>query len=212
MSQGEASSQGGSFFFWLSVLVLGGMLFAAGVLVGHGMAPTPEESSSSLDKMDKRDTGLVSKKRDENFTFPHTLSESELKIKDAHKTKSDTASKSGVKLDPGEKKLEEQQDRALKTISGKVPVDEQREKKTEKNTNKVQYSIQVASFPQESQARDLVHKLKTQGLEKARHVSGEVAGKGTYYRVRVGQFQSRQNALDYMNKKKIKGLVILSDQ
>ena len=56
------------------------------------------------------------------------------------------------------------------------------------------YALQVSAFRERSDAERLKKKLQNDGLS-VRIVSGEVSGKGTYYRVRVGKYASREEAL-----------------
>ncbi len=55
------------------------------------------------------------------------------------------------------------------------------------------YSLQVGAFPDASSAQSLVERLSQKGYA-VRIVSAEVAGKGTWYRVRVGDFKARDKA------------------
>ncbi len=216
MNQGESSGQSGTLFLWLSVLVLGGMLFAAGVLVGHGMAPSQKEcKGSTLDKLDKRDTGLALKDPTEKFTFPTALSDSDKQNKrgpDREDKSKRRLARDNKKPVVDRKKIEEQQKQALSSLSEKSHAKKTGfQRKEDVDKNGVTYAIQVASFQQESQAEELVGKLKNKGLDEVRHVTGEVAGKGKYFRVRIGRFSSTKDAMEYMKKKKLKGLVIQCD-
>jgi cell division septation protein DedD len=51
-------------------------------------------------------------------------------------------------------------------------------------------TIQVASFSNQEDAENMVSRLKSKGYPAYR-VSGDVAGKGTFHRVRVGYFKTR---------------------
>jgi len=55
------------------------------------------------------------------------------------------------------------------------------------------FAIQIASPTSEAEANNLIEELKTKGIE-AYLVKSEVPGKGTRYRVRVGKFNSMQDA------------------
>ncbi|MBL8169873.1 MAG: SPOR domain-containing protein [Acidobacteria bacterium] len=55
------------------------------------------------------------------------------------------------------------------------------------------YTIQIASTTNESEARTLITELKTKGLG-AYWVKAEVPGKGTRYRVRIGRYNTPQEA------------------
>ncbi|MDX2033057.1 MAG: SPOR domain-containing protein, partial [Blastocatellia bacterium] len=55
------------------------------------------------------------------------------------------------------------------------------------------YTIQIASAPTESEARELIAELRGKGIE-AYCVKAEVPGKGTRYRVRIGRFRTQGEA------------------
>lgn len=55
------------------------------------------------------------------------------------------------------------------------------------------FSLQVGAFPDSVSAQSLVERLASKGYS-VRIVSAEVAGRGTWYRVRVGDFGGRETA------------------
>lgn len=55
------------------------------------------------------------------------------------------------------------------------------------------FSLQVGAFPDAGSAQNLVERLSEKGYS-VRIVSAKVAGKGTWYRVRVGDFSARAKA------------------
>lgn len=67
-------------------------------------------------------------------------------------------------------------------------------------------TIQVASFTDQAQANDRVSRLRAQGVD-ARFVKAEIQGKGTWYRVQIGGFKTREQALGYANQLKSKGVL-----
>lgn len=74
-------------------------------------------------------------------------------------------------------------------VPEKKPV-EKAEKKAEKKAN---FTVQVSAFKDEHAARALVKTLKSQGYQ-AQVKAEAIPGKGTWYRVRVGRFDSRTSA------------------
>ncbi len=58
------------------------------------------------------------------------------------------------------------------------------------------YTVQVASFPQEAKAVKLTNELMAKGYP-AFMKSAQIAGRGTWYRVRVGSFKTRADARRY---------------
>ena len=67
------------------------------------------------------------------------------------------------------------------------------------------YTIQAASVKDARDADRLVAKLKKQGF-RAQRVIGKVPGKGIWYRVRIGKYQSKADARYTMNKLRKTGL------
>ncbi|MGE0883479.1 MAG: SPOR domain-containing protein [Blastocatellales bacterium] len=67
-------------------------------------------------------------------------------------------------------------------------------------------TIQIASFSDQAQANDRVSRLRAQNID-ARVVKAEIQGKGTWYRVQVGGFKSREEALGYANQLKSRGIL-----
>jgi cell division protein FtsN len=74
--------------------------------------------------------------------------------------------------------------------------------------------IQVASVQDIKAAEQMVAKLQAQGMQ-AYWVAGDVAGKGTWYRVRVGSFASKTEATEALNRlaqNNIKGMILETRQ
>ncbi len=80
-----------------------------------------------------------------------------------------------------------------------------------KETSSGQFAIQVASYATEDEAKKTVAKWKHKGYS-AYTTEGEVAGRGTWHRVRIGRFKSRQEADTYLEKlkstEKVSALVV----
>jgi cell division septation protein DedD len=184
-------SDGGKSFFWLAAFVLGGLIFAAGVMVGRGMAPAPGEGSADpLGKMDARDSEPVLPKRGE-LTYPQALSGPQ----DAPAQNPDAGVNGGGL--PSVALAKEGTDAGVPPASdsGKAH----------------NYCLQIASFREQHQASQLVGQLKNKGLPEVRFVSGEVSGKGTYFRVRVGRFADRQAAELFDEQYGLEGLLIKAE-
>lgn len=56
------------------------------------------------------------------------------------------------------------------------------------------YTIQISSFQDEAQANQLKSELKRKGYDDAYVQKASVQGKGTWYRVRVGHFKTKDSA------------------
>jgi cell division septation protein DedD len=55
--------------------------------------------------------------------------------------------------------------------------------------------LQLSSFPEKGEAEEFMRKIQSAGY-KPFLVASEVPGKGIFYRVRVGDYGSRQAAID----------------
>ncbi len=76
--------------------------------------------------------------------------------------------------------------------------------------SKPRFTLQIAALNNPDEARELVNKLRAKGYP-AYQITGSAAAKGTLYRVRLGQFQSlqeaRQSALEFEKKEKMKTII-----
>lgn len=146
---------GRSAFFGLAMLILGGLLFAAGVMVGRQMAiDESEKPKEPLFKIDQRDKEPKKTVDGGDLVFHEVLDKK----------------KPEPEPPPPEPKPV--------PAPVPVPVPEAAPEQT--------FTLQIAAYRDLSQAEALVKKLSGKGYKKARIVSGEVAGKGIYYRVRLG--------------------------
>lgn len=67
-------------------------------------------------------------------------------------------------------------------------------------------TIQVASFNDQGQANERVSWFRSKGVE-ARSVKVDIPGKGTWHRVQIGGFKSREEASNYASQLKSKGIL-----
>lgn len=67
-------------------------------------------------------------------------------------------------------------------------------------------TIQVASFNDQAQANERVSWFRSKGVE-ARIVKVDIPGKGTWHRLQIGGFKSREDAGSYANQLKSKGIL-----
>jgi len=77
-------------------------------------------------------------------------------------------------------------------------------------TSKPKYTLQVAAFNNAEDAWELVNQLKKKGYP-AYQASGQAAAKGSFHRVRIGQFstlqEAKQFAHNFEKKEKMKALI-----
>lgn len=68
------------------------------------------------------------------------------------------------------------------------------------------FTIQVGSFPDQAQAQERINKLSSNGIE-ARAVKTEIPKRGTWYRVQLGRFESREEAARFGSQLRGKGAI-----
>ena len=178
--------EGGSrSFLGLSLVILGGLLFAAGVMVGRQMALSDQEPEpdhlNHIDKRDKADPvdgGELAYHEILDKPKPDTGKTAPVRPK--------TASIPAETPDAGTGPKEE----ILPQPSGKA----------DSSSSKKPYSLQVASYQELDQANQLAEKLGKMGFEHVRLVKTDIPGKGVYFRVRLGHFATREAAEQIKNK------------
>lgn len=72
--------------------------------------------------------------------------------------------------------------------------------------NKGNLTVQVGSFKDQGEANDRAARLKSAGATDARVVKVDIPGKGVWYRVQVGGFASREEAMSYGGQLRSKGV------
>lgn len=72
--------------------------------------------------------------------------------------------------------------------------------------NRGNITIQIGSFNDRAQADERISRLKNAGID-ARIVSANLGSRGTWYRVQVGRFPSREQATGFANQLRGRGLV-----
>jgi len=83
-------------------------------------------------------------------------------------------------------------------VKPEVKVDEKpepAEKKEEENKDKGRFTLQLSSFKDKLEAESFQADLKAAGY-RSYLVQAEVEGKGTFWRVRFGKYQTYQQAID----------------
>jgi len=197
MSATQTPSDGGKTLFWMSALILGGLLFAAGVMVGRATAPDAEpQTADPLARLDERDRGAVAD--EQALTFPKALSDPPAEPQPTVVPDAGRPEPAAVAAGEPEQKPE---------------VDDGPDDGADDGADEAaaaDFTVQLASFRRADQAAGLVEQLRQSGLVEVRVVSGEVEGQGTYYRVRVGHFAERQQAELFMVQNGFDGLVIRS--
>jgi cell division septation protein DedD len=84
-----------------------------------------------------------------------------------------------------------------------------------KSAENARYSVQVGSYPDMSEATRNVERWKSKGYP-AYLMIADIPDRGRWYRVRIGGFETREEAMRYMDKftssEKANALVVLNEQ
>jgi cell division septation protein DedD len=205
---GEREGEGKQAFFWLAALVLGGLIFAAGVMVGRGLGqPTTPDARDPLTRLDEGNA-LPQALDGGAMDFPRVLEgppvaaprRPEPPDPDAGPVAREPpdagaappAADAGLAVPPAA-------DAGLAVPPAAdaglaVPPVADAGLAAAPAEARPTLCLQVASFRELSQAEALVHKLRAAGYPDVRVGSAEAGSKGTYYRVRAGRFSGREVA------------------
>jgi hypothetical protein len=200
---GREDSGGQRAFMALAAVILGGLLFAAGVLVGRRMALGESGApADTLGRIDQRDRQPLPPVDGSKLSFPGLLSggsgreQERLKPKPAPDTghDPDAIPDGGAEPPPsGDPGGPEPQRESIQALASS-------------------YCLQVASFRERGQAQTLVDKLQAKGYPEVRLLEGVTGSKGTFFRVRVGKLLEHGPAEDLarrlLEEEKLKALVI----
>ena len=218
---------------WLGVIfLLCAWMFVVGVLVGRGTAPVGFKIDGLQSKLKiagkdlkNRPTGQTPGKPDltedkSKLDFYEALPADREDTKIDQKKSSPVISKkiepAPVAEPPGTSGEKAAQKSALKKESGKkaAPAKKESTKKKTKQSiaSKSQtipsgkgYTVQVAAFKTDKDADRLVEKLKRDGYAAYRTIT-KIEGKGIWFRVRVGKFESKTEALKTQQRLKKVGM------
>ena len=208
MSETKSPSKRQIIFLFLGFLILFILVFSLGVIVGKGLGDSEIQIAKKLPKNEV--TSALDIKEDENEISTGDISQQELqdilnetKTDDPQKTEEPVTEES-MKFDPtaDEKKIAMN---AESEVSLKIEIPEilKEEKKSllSKNTPLPpvvadgQYTIQIGSFKNESDAKKLQNKLKTKGYPA--FLKQVTIGEDTWFRLRIGTFETKDQAKIY---------------
>jgi len=171
--------EGRQAFLWLAALVLGGLIFAAGVMVGRGLGqPPPVEGGDPLTRLDARTAPVPPPPEAPDggaLEFPRALEGPPVEPprRPAPPAPAPDAGQ-GSRVD-GE---DGGASAAAPAPAGPTPW----------------LCLQVASFREAEQAEALAGRLRAAGYPEVRVGAAEAGSKGTYHRVMVGRYPGREPA------------------
>ncbi|MBI5967755.1 MAG: SPOR domain-containing protein [Deltaproteobacteria bacterium] len=176
-------------FVVAGTLLLALVAFISGVRMGKGLTEMRYAGEPSLKAQAKAQKG---------FPFRFELKEPDSQPgKEAKSSVPESLEKSKEKI--SEEKLSPPEEKGPTPGAVKVPPQP-----------KAKFTLQVAALTNPEDAREMVNQLRSKGYS-AYQVTGSAAAKGILHRVRIGHFQSleeaRQFALAFEKKEKIKPII-----
>jgi cell division septation protein DedD len=213
---------------WGSVIFLVcAWMFVIGVLVGRGTAPVEFDvdkiqnafkvAKQGFEKQKpgqtEREAGIVKDKTKLDFYEALEENREDIKIKKprpSRETGKERESVDGGKTPSAAGESLKQKIKVSKTVPVKSKPKPQTAPKSRGEPTFRVYTIQAASVRVAGDADKLVAKLKDQGFPAYRAI-GKIPGKGIWYRVRIGEYNSRAEAgrmLEKLKKKGIKPIIV----
>jgi cell division septation protein DedD len=208
MSETKSPTNRQIIFLFLGFLILFILVFALGVIVGKGLGDSEIKIAKKLPKNEV--TSTLDIKEDENEISTGDISQQELqdilnetKTDDPQKTEEPTTEES-IKIGPtaGEKiiAMNAESEASLKVEKPQI-VKKEKKSLLSKDTPLPpvvadgQYTIQIGSFKNESDAKKLQNKLKSKGYPA--FLKQVTIGEDTWFRLRIGTFETKNQAKIY---------------
>ena len=171
----------------VALLIIGGLLFAAGVMVGRGLQgkdAQPDKTRDPLARIDERDRQMATE--GEDLVFLDLLrkgSGTESKIIPSPRPPVGPAPAAVAASQPPPAQI---------SAAPGATSSEPRSAGAAKGQGR--YALQVAAVRDLASAKELAAKLRSRGYADARVFALDAKGKGPRFRVRVGAFPSQQEA------------------
>jgi len=190
-------------------------MFVLGILVGREMIPVKFDIEKLQSELAALKEAVIKKELDQ-YKIDSNTDDSKTKM-GFYETLKKTGDEAGLKNDTIKLQEKSEPKKIASLQNKKLPTQEidpdpkekaLDSKKATQNNNK--FAIQIASLKDSGIADKLVSRLKKGGYPAYRSI-GKVPGKGIWYRVRVGYFNSRSEAgptLDRLKKEKIEAIII----
>jgi len=193
---------------YLTIFFISAWMFVLGVLVGRGTAPVKfdiEKLSKELAQLKKADmqkqmarvkigSDAFQSKTDLEFYEELKKTKKNPKTRTSADKSSGNAT-SGKKPHPVQRKAPEKKISKFKSTRQTLPATKD---KTAATTEK-NLTIQAASLKDRQEAQELVDKLKRKGYPAYKTI-GMVPEKGVWFRVRVGHYGSREEAVGTLKR------------
>lgn len=206
---------------WISLVIfIAGWMFVLGIIVGRGVAPVnlemgklEQELADLKAKMLRQEKAKLDAQASGKDSESPTLGFYEA-LKSSKKTEPfkylPQASSKPIKAPKPIEKVPESKPAPKPKPAAKPKSPKSPQPAVRKVAQKGQFAIQVASSKDAKSAENLVNTLRRKGF-KAYQIRTEVAGKGIWYRVRVGAYQDQGAAGKMLSKLKAgnyKGMIV----
>ncbi len=110
---------------------------------------------------------------------------------------------------------EEKTEKAAERVASRKEENESSSVIRTKSPTNARYSVQIGSYPQMAEASSLVDRWKAKGYPAFMMIA-DIPDRGRWYRVRLGGFESRNDATHYLRELKsredVDALVVLNEQ
>lgn len=185
-------------------------MFVIGVLVGRGTAPVKFDIAGIQKKLEASREDLKNKEQSRSHDKSGIVKDKTKldfyeALRDNRKDTQIAKKKPPLTIDNQAKKKNIQQAKPTESGSAEPSQKPPLAAKSKTQPSVITYTIQVASVKDARDADRLVAELKKKGFQ-AQRVIGKVPGKGIWYRVRIGAYQSRTSTQSTLNKLKKAGL------
>ena len=213
-SPGKQTRKG--LILWIGLtLFVSAWMFVLGILVGREMVPVKFDIEKLQNELATLKEAVIKKELDQ-YQIESNTDESKTKM-GFYETLKKTGDEARLKNDIISRQKESEPKKTASLQKKKMPTQETvrvpkvkslDSKKASQNNNK--FTIQVASLKDSKIADKLVGRLKKGGYSAYRSI-GKIPGKGIWYRVRVGSFNSRSEAgptLNRLKKERIDGIIV----
>ncbi len=190
-------------------------MFVLGILVGREMVPIKFDIEKLQNELAALKEAVIKKELDQ-YKIDSNTNDSKTKM-GFYETLKKTGGEARLKNDTIERQKKSEPKKTASLQEKKMPTQKTApapkvktsvSKKASQDNNK--FTIQVASSKDSRVADKLVDRLKKGGYPAYRSI-GKIPGKGIWYRVRVGYFNSRPEAgptLKRLKKEKINAIIV----
>ena len=203
----------------LGVFFICGWMFVLGILVGRGTAPVQFDIENLKKDIKEELKAAIEKEKEEkkgaeSYTTGQTSSDGKQNLEFYEDLKSTKDTTGSIKMDKesiNEVPLKEPEPvKVTEPVKVEEKIAVEPEPSLTENVSVPVFTVQTSSGKDKKGVEKTVKTLINKGYPAYMTMS-EIPGKGTWYRVRVGEFKDRKEAekvLSRLSKDKIKGIIV----